>query len=452
MPLRQRLLALISLVLVVSLIGGSVLTYWQSVRQIALEMSAAISVGEKSANDAIANLSASTDVEAQLKRVVTSFDGDRHLRARLTGNDGTERFSSRTKDPLAPAPQWLAELLSGPPQTVSITLPQNLPDESLAAGRLTLETEPGNEISEVWDDMKLKLGIMAAFCLLVLASVYGSLGHALRPLDHLSAAFARIADGDYDAKVSEVGPKELANIYRQFNKMAVKLAASEQHNARLNEQLLTVQDEERAEIARDLHDEIGPFLFAVDVDAQTIGPLLDRGKRDEVIGHATAIRQSVGHMQTHLKSILSRLRPATLLDLGLSHAVDQLVAFWQGRRPSVIIATELSQPSFGPAIDAVAFRIFQEGTSNAIRHGKPTQIWLSVQPTDPNCVRITVRDNGSGFNLPVERGFGLSGMSERVADLGGKLTISAVAAGGGVLLVADVPLKAARPLAPTIHD
>src|SRR5207244_1304092 len=106
-------------------------------------------------------------------------------------------------------------------------------------------------------------------------------------------------------------------IYRAFNRMAEQLSAAEQQNQRLNEQLSTVQEEERSEIARDLHDEIGPFLFAADVDAQAIPLLVSRDASSEIVNRSKAIRQSVQHMQLHLRGVLSRLRPALLIDQGL---------------------------------------------------------------------------------------------------------------------------------------
>ncbi len=143
----------------------------------------------------------------------------------------------------------------------------------------------------------------------MLALIYATVGRALRPLEQLSSALERVGDGDYTAHVAEAGPEDLKPIYRAFNQMAERLRTSEQHNQRLNEQLSTVQEEERSEISRDLHDEIGPFLFAADVDAQAIPLLVSRDASSEIVERSKAIRQSVQHMQVHLRGILSRLRP-----------------------------------------------------------------------------------------------------------------------------------------------
>ncbi len=241
--------------------------------------------------------------------------------------------ASRLRRPVDPAPTWLYKLLSGPAHSRRFELPAELKHH----GVVTIEADPHSEIGEVWEDLKLKVLIISGFCAVVLALIYAILGWALRPLEALSAALARVGEGDYTAHVDEAGPEDLNLIYRAFNRMAAQLKTAEQQNQRLNEQLSTVQEEERAEIARDLHDEIGPFLFAADVDAQSIPLLLSRDAGDDVVSRSKAIRQSVQHMQLHLRSILSRLRPAMLIDQGLTHAVEQLVAFWHARRPQIVI-------------------------------------------------------------------------------------------------------------------
>ncbi len=440
MPLRRRLLTLISLVLLMCVIIGGVLTYWQGLQKIDLEMSSAIAVGESALVEAAAPLATTSDSVGQVRRLIQSFDGDRHLQARLIARDGGTALASHVRAPAIPAPAWLTALLVGPNRYYSVPLPDGLP----VTGALRVETDAMNEIAEVWDDLKLKALLVLGFCGLVLALVYVTLGRALTPLENLSTALARVGDGDYGAHVLESGPQELAVIYKEFNRMAERLAQAERSNQRLNEQLSSVQEEERAEIARDLHDEVGPFLFAVDVDAQTIPPLLARGADADVAARAEAIRQSVGHMQRHIRSILGRLRPATLVDLGLDHASDQLAAFWRARRPTIIFDVDVSEATFGAKLDEAAFRIFQEGTSNAVRHGDPARIALSAHESPPGILRVVVSDDGSGLAAATAKGFGLAGMRERVALLGGKLDVSGNPASGGVTLVAEIPIVPGR--------
>ena len=437
MPLRRRLLALVALVLAVCLAAGGALTYWQGLRKIELEMSSAIEVADSAVGDAMSTIGTSPDASAYLHRIVTSFDGDRHVVARLVGSNGTVDVS-RLRPPGDPAPSWLYKLLAGPAHSRRFELPAGLKH----LGVITIEADPHNEIGEVWEDLKLKFLIIFGFCGIVLALIYAILGRALRPLEALSAALARVGQGDYTAHVAETGPEDLNLIYRAFNRMAAQLRTAEQQNQRLNEQLSTVQEEERAEIARDLHDEIGPFLFATDVDAQSIPLLLSRDASDDVVSRSKAIRQSVQHMQLHLRGILSRLRPAMLIDQGLTHAVEQLVAFWRARRPQITFQTDIEDARFPANIEETAFRILQEGMSNAVRHGNPSIIELTARRTDDGTLRVVISDDGSGIAATSTRGFGLNGMKERIAALGGHLSVNGRVNEKGVILIAEIPLPA----------
>jgi len=438
MPLRRRLLVLISLVLAACLLIGGVLTYWTGLRKIELEMSSAIEVGDSAIDDALSAISTSGDPAAQLRRTVRSFDGDRHVIASWIAPDGSLKDISRLRKPADPPPAWLYWLLAGKILTHEFTLPA--PYQNF--GRIELVADPHNEIGEVWEDLKLKLIIISSFCGVVLALIYASLGHALKPLEDLSSALNRVGEGDYSAHVAEQGPEDLNLIYRAFNRMAGQLRSAEEQNQRLNEQLSTVQEEERSEIARDLHDEIGPFLFAADVDAQSIPILLSRGSNEDVESRAKAIRQSVQHMQLHLRGILSRLRPAMLIDQGLTHAVEHLVAFWCSRRPAITFDADIEDARFPARVEETAFRILQEGTSNAVRHGNPTTIGLTARRIAPGILRVVVSDDGSGIGETAKRGFGLAGMKERVAALNGELHVASQENEKGVRLIADIPVPA----------
>jgi len=423
MSLRHRIVVLIALLVPLSLLAGGVLTYWHAIDKVETEMAAAVALGETTIRDVMSTLPNKADANEQIVRLVRSFDGERHVRVDLLAADGRTAMSSKVAAPVNPAPSWLARALTGAPHMREVPMPAGM------SGALRISADPANEIGEVWEDVTLKLEIIAGFFGLVLALVYFALGRALRPLENLGSALAQVGSGNFAAHVPERGPRELSAIYRAFNQMADRLQEAERQNRSLNAQLGTVQEEERADIARDLHDEVGPFLFAVDVDAQLIPKYLERGDSDEARGRAVAIRQSVAHMQSHLRSILSRLRPALLLDLGLSQAVDQLVEFWRKRRSGVEIAFDIGEASYGASLDEVAYRVIQEALSNAMRHGNPTRISIEVA-RQANDVVVTVGDNGSGMKNNAEPGFGLTGMRERITAAKGTLDVSATNTGG----------------------
>lgn len=440
MPLRRRLLALVALVLGLCLIGGSALNYWYGLRKVDLEMSSAIEVAASAVSDALLSVTSGTDTSAQVQRIVASFDGDRHVIARLLSPDKKVISSSALERPTDPPPQWLYWLLSGEPRSRTFDLPAGLKK----FGTLEISADSHNEIGEVWEDLKLKFLIIVSFCAIVLALIYATLGWALRPLEQLSIALKRVGEGDYTAHVAETGPEDLKLIYQSFNRMAAQLESAEGQNQRLNEQLSTVQEEERSEISRDLHDEIGPFLFAVDVDAQAIPLLVASNASEDVLERSKAIRQSVQHMQVHLRAILSRLRPTLLIDQGLVIAVEHLVAFWKARRPNIVFTMDIEDARFPIGIEEVAFRILQEGASNAVRHGRPSAIGLAARQTADGILRVTVSDDGAGIATKDPNGFGLTGMKERVTSLNGRMRIADREGGKGVMLIVEIPLPPAR--------
>jgi two-component system, NarL family, sensor histidine kinase UhpB len=439
--LRNQLMAAITLVLLVCLAVDGVFVYWHAVRKVDTEIRAALAVGARTVRDAVANRQAERLPREPLESLVTDFNGDRHLRVSLVDNTGATMAASRPLTPSEPAPHWFYRLLASPPMVVRADLPAS----SNAHRAILLEADPHNEIGEAWSDIGLSLGVLATFCGLVLLLVYWTIGHALRPLHDLSAAFSRIGDGDYAAQIAERGPLELVQICRGFNQMAHRLSEMEVNNRHLAEQLAIVQDEERSDLARDLHDEIGPLLFAVNVDLASIRQLNELRSNPAIVPRVDAIRDAVSQMQRHVKSILGRLRPPTLLDLGPAHAVGNLIAFWQSRYPTVVFDVDMPPDSFGPAIDERIYRIVQESLNNALRHGRPQHIAIAVRLNADGIITVDVSDDGMGFQNSDGGGFGLLGMRERVRSLGGTLSARNRPDRSGVIVSARLPYSVDEP-------
>jgi two-component system sensor histidine kinase UhpB len=216
----------------------------------------------------------------------------------------------------------------------------------------------------------------------------------------------------------------------------------------LNEQLLTLQEEERSQIARDLHDEISPFLFAVNADLATISRLASQGRSAEIAGQIRSTLEAVSHMQRQIRTMLGRLRPGVLADFGLATAIMSMVEFWRRRHPGTSFKVSLPPggESFGALTDITIYRIVQESLSNAVRHGNAAEIFVAVTtaPTDgagPNRVSVEVANDGQEIDKTAGFGFGLTGMQERVQALGGRLVL-ARKPGLGFSVTATLPCPA----------
>jgi two-component system, NarL family, sensor histidine kinase UhpB len=224
--------------------------------------------------------------------------------------------------------------------------------------------------------------------------------------------------------------------------MVTRLAAMERQNCRLQAQLATVQEEERSDLARDLHDEVGPLLFALNIDVSRLQLQDCERCKDKTASQLDAMSSAIGEIQTHVRSMLGKLRPAVLLDLGLTHALDNLVAFWRKRHGDVEIIVAVERESFGEKLDATIYRVSQEALNNALRHGHPSLIEIKASVDKGGFVDVEVRDNGAGLAASgSDFGFGLSGMKERVESVGGSLVVSNRAGDGGVSVRARLPLE-----------
>jgi two-component system sensor histidine kinase UhpB len=405
-------------------------------------MDAAIAVGGRIAHNAVDDAEEAVDPPRRLELLVADFHGDRHLQASLLVG-GKVIQASHLAVPHNPAPDWFFRLFAVPPKILRVDLPPVFEGH----GTVMLETDAHNEVAEIWGDVGLTLTLLTIFCTLVLASFYWTLGTVIRPLESLTHAFARVGNGDYHQRVSEKGPHELLRLCQGFNQMVQRLARAESHNHRLQKQLLTVQDEERADLARDLHDEIGPLLFAVDVDAVAIERTIDKDKYASITERVAIIREAVGQMQKHVRGILGRLRPAVLLDVGLAHAIDNLVAFWRAHNRNLNFQVDVPEEGFGEVLDATVYRIVQESVSNAVRHGKPGTIAIEVKPADAGEIVVRVKDDGGGMKPNGGHGcYGILGMRERVESLGGALDVSERGDCRGVIVSARLPMDFGREL------
>lgn len=359
----------------------------------------------------------------RMPTLVASFDRHRHVRAKFTTVTGNTITQTEIDPRKRIAPRWFHLLFADTSSEVTI----ELPEKARGVGNLIIFSDPQNEVDEAWSYLAESFLILLTLCSAVLLLIYWQLHRSLRPLENLSRALGEIGPQRSPTPVPESGPMELQQVYRGFNKMIAGLSDAEKHNRRLNKQLAEVQEEERVDLARDLHDEIGPFLFAVDVDASTIKKMDAIENNEDVAARIDSIRDAVKHMQGIVKSLLARLRPGTFLDLGLAPAVDNLISFWRDRHPDIKIRTIFDLDDFGEELNGTLYRIIQEALSNAIRHGTPKQIDVSVTIGNDDRIHASITDDGGGsdnLDQSFGSGFGLLGMRERVESLGGIIKIT----------------------------
>jgi len=445
--LRLRLIGLVALIFAASLALGGTLACLNASRSVEAEMRSALAVGRQTVEGGIAGLERSDDKRRDLERLIASFRGNRHLRVRLSGEDGAEAAAPEDAPDLTAAPRWFERLIGVAPSRARIPVTAGGSDY----GEITLETVPHNEILEVWNEFGDSLLLLALFSAPTVLLIYVFIGHALRPLDRLARGLARIGGGDYAVRLEERLPPELSRLSDSFNRMAARLAGMAAENRGLTEQLLSLQEQERSELARDLHDEIGPFLFAINIDAAAIAREAQSRRLAAIAAPAAAIGEAVAHLQRQVKSMLGRLRPIGLAEFGLGAAVAHLIEFWRRRHPEIDFRLEIAPEAEGRGelIDTTIYRIVQECLSNALRHGQPSAVAIALcrrrgGSDGRDALVLTVRDDGGGMSAPPGAGYGLLGMGERVKALGGNLEVTSDP-GAGLSVTALLPLPAHEP-------
>lgn len=231
---------------------------------------------------------------------------------------------------------------------------------------------------------------------------------------------------------------EVHNIRRDKEMADVELALSERRLANFAEHLQTTIEQERAAIAREIHDDIGGALAAVRFDLSWIG----RHSVDPLIlGHITAATSMLQHALEASQRIMMNLRPA-ILDQGLIAAVQWLAGDFTKRTG---IETTVHAPSESTAltkpIQLVAYRTAQEALTNIAKHAACSQVMIELSDTE-DVLTLEIKDNGKGI-MPVERdkpnAFGLKGLHERARTVGGWLDVSTHGS-TGTSIILSVPL------------
>jgi len=241
---------------------------------------------------------------------------------------------------------------------------------------------------------------------------------------------------------------DLSMIGQAVSDLGDRLARAMEKRAILTRRLLEIRSDERRALARELHDEFGQNLSAILAFASTIeATSAQEPVRDDVALDAQMISQATHRMVACLRDTLNRLRHPPAEELGLEASLVSLVDSWRSQnatQPMIQLDLQGDLADVRGTVAATAYRVAQECLTNSLRHSAARTIVLRIERrTGPeNALLIRVEDDGGGDAAKVAQstGFGLTGIRERVAALGGSLSIAR--ATRGVSVAATIPLAA----------
>ena len=319
-------------------------------------------------------------------------------------------------------------------------------------GYVSITMAPGNEIAEVWHNVAGIFWIVFVSAMVSALILFWLVNRALRPLDALRAALVKLRDGKHSARLGSSTSADLVPIFKGFDDLSEALEAAEADRTRLNRRIVELGDAERRTIAMELHDEFGPCLFGLKVKASAVARAAERLEDQDLAQDAVAIQSIVAQIQASNSRLLTTLRPMAIGQLPLVDALLDLFQTFRKNHPDVEWRVDLPQtlPDTQEIVDLTVYRFFQEGVTNALRHGRPGRITASLslqQDADAGpLLRLVVEDNGlgmtGGMSDDTTGGRGLAAMRDRIDAVGGQLNIGP-AEGGGTRLVSGVPLLSA---------
>ncbi|MCX6291473.1 MAG: PAS domain S-box protein, partial [Bacteroidetes bacterium] len=210
----------------------------------------------------------------------------------------------------------------------------------------------------------------------------------------------------------------------------------------LSSHLQSIREEERANIAREIHDELGQQLTGLKMDASWLNkkiPAEDKISHDKIKDMISLLDETV----KTVRRISTELRPSILDDLGLVDALDwQSSEFEKRTGIHCRFKSTSAEMQLDKNLSTGIFRVYQETLTNIARHAEATEIKTFFELSDQHAI-LMIRDNGKGFDeaeIKNKHTLGLTGMKERAIMFGGKLTIES-SKGKGTAILLRVPLK-----------
>lgn len=373
---------------------------------------------------------------------LSKLDQTRHLYVDIQTADGL-LTTNKGFDVLAntDAPDWFVKLVQPPPTEIRQWFYNPLVNPT----GVIIRADPSDEIDETWNEVASILIFLFLFIILANILLYIAIGKYLSPIDRILEGLSGIEKGDYELKLPHFRLPELDRISQQFNHMAEVLLDSKQKNKSLTQKSLQIQEEERRHLAQELHDELGQTIAAIKAVAVAISNN-EQPDKGQVDASVKTIIQYSDHIYKVAKSMMQRLRPSVLDELGLIKALQNMIDDWNERQDDIFCHFTFSDiPSdLSESLKINLFRIIQESLTNVLKHSSANKVSISMKKQitqGVSNINLLIEDDGIGLDSgKTVMGLGLPGMKERVEMNQGKIEIKNKQ-DRGLRIEVNVPIK-----------
>lgn len=448
---RRQLMISISSISIGAIVLSILLAVIDARGRVEVEVNSSMELAQQLVRDMVKRLSTEQQMEQLFAEAPAQLKYVRHARILAADRDGKlvqiapdEKAKSELEGRGDAAPDWFRNLVGPSVTTREVRV---VPDNG-AVGSIVIVSEPGDELGEVWEEVSRRAAIWLVITLLMLALLYAVLGRLLNPLIGLASGMHELEDGHYGTRVPEPPVRELAAIARRFNMLAEALEKARAENSRLYRNLIAVQEDERRQVANELHDEAGPCLFGITANVSSIERLsgqVPEAVAAQIKSRSDEILTIAERLKTINRDLLRRLRPVELGRIPLAELIASLVAGFERRHPEVAFKLAIGSlaTGYGEAVDLTLFRCVQEALTNAMKHGGASRVDVDIgEVQEAGAVprlRLRIRDNGTGLAASATTGIGLTAMRERVRGIDGSSEIEST--GEGTTISVYVPLR-----------
>ena len=348
----------------------------------------------------------------------------RHLKIQFFNNqDILLEETSNTLDEIKPPPYWFIFLIEKLSEEIFFSK-INIDQRGEMTGYILIKPEPIYEYAEIWQQIKVGLWIIGAFLILINIVVLILFSHMIKPINKIIEGFEKLEAGNYKSKINKSNILELDIIGKKFNSMINNLRQSNDKIHKLSQNLINVQEQEKSELARDLHDELGQSLTALQAEAASISKSTKKSSRDDAIFNVIQLSKN---MMLSTREIIKKLNLGLIEDLGLESALIELFENWKRRFKGVKFEYKIEDKALRKITKqetAHLYRIFQEALTNIAKHSEPKNIKITIKSLDRgNKTRILISNDGIKSNLVNNEGLGLIGIAERVDQINGSLEV-----------------------------
>src|SRR6056300_595301 len=253
------------------------------------------------------------------------------------------------------------------------------------------------------------------FFVFVNLSIFFLFGKIISPINLLIDGFKNLEQGKYKNNKENFGISELDILRVKLNQLTIKLKKNDKRIHELNQKLISIQEQEKKEISRDLHDEIGQSLAAIQVQAAAIKTSRKANAQADLIISTTK------DLMQQTRNLIKRLSLSIIDDLGIEDALVDLIKNWSRRTACKNINVNIDLANsriFKTQLNETVYRLTQESLTNISKHSRPKEVLISIQRND-NEIHLSFMNNGMLKRTKKTDGIGMLGMQKSVNNLSG---------------------------------